>query len=368
MAPALECPMCSFVVPEDDTYWLTLHFEQAHTDDSPFKVTDDGSGEGGADVIGSSFDDEYVECPEPDCGEEVLLEMLNDHLDLHQAEKVTLDAPDSDSTSSHSHSEHRHNDDDMSSQQSFIDQHFSTKLPEDLRQRQQEQRKRRLSEGGKSTISRKFQDFKSGWKAATKSGTQQKKAPLKSARLGVSLCFLWSTARDFFHLKKSIADSLQKRELGPHAWEEKMPSWLRKQLEQGPKVTAMNRIGADGRLVRQEVVENETPGIIPILAQLSAADTNVGRAHYCHPSTIHVCKISKEGGFCGYRNTQMLVSYIQGARAQGHTEFPGRLPSILKLQDHIENAWDQGINEVCRVQTGGVKNTRKWIGTPEVSI
>jgi hypothetical protein len=158
----------------------------------------------------------------------------------------------------------------------------------------------------------------------------------------------------------------QKKELGPYAYETKMPSWLYTQLRNGPKVSTVKRIGGDGRLITQEIVENETPGIILILAQLSHVDHGVREAFLCHPSTVHICKIPREGGFCGYRNAQMLVSYIQGSKAQGHIAFPGRTPNILDLQDRIEDAWDQGINEACRWQVGGIKNTRKWIGTPEV--
>jgi hypothetical protein len=146
-----------------------------------------------------------------------------------------------------------------------------------------------------------------------------------------------------------------------------MPRWLHDQLEAGPEITISNRIGRDGRLIKQEQVQNETPGIIPILAQLSALDRAVQEAYYCHPSTVHIGKTPKEGGFCGYRNIQMLLSYIQGSNAQGHEEFPGRTPGILKLQDIIERAWDKGINQIGRIQTGGIRNTRKYIGTPEVS-
>lgn len=145
-----------------------------------------------------------------------------------------------------------------------------------------------------------------------------------------------------------------------------MPKWLHDQLSAGPKITTVNRIGRDGRLIKYEQVQNETPGIIPILAQLSALDRTVQQAYYCHPSTLHVGKTPNEGSFCGYRNIHMLLSYIQGAKAQGHEEFPGRLPTILRIQDLIEEAWDNGINEVARVQTGGIRNTRKYIGTPEV--
>lgn len=145
-----------------------------------------------------------------------------------------------------------------------------------------------------------------------------------------------------------------------------MPRWLHDQLAAGPKITVVNRIGRDGRLIKQEQLQNETAGVIPILAQLSALDRTVKEAYYCHPSTLHVGKTPKEGSFCGYRNIQMLVSYIQGAKGQGHEEFPGRLPGILKLQELIERAWDKGINHIGRIQTGGIKDTRKYIGTPEV--
>ncbi len=146
-----------------------------------------------------------------------------------------------------------------------------------------------------------------------------------------------------------------------------MPRWLHDQLAAGPSITVVNRIGRDGRLIKQEQVQNETPGIIPILAQLSALDRSVKDAYYCHPSTLHIGKTPKEGGFCGYRNIQMLISYIQGAKAQGFEEFPGRTPGVLRLQDHIERAWDKGINEIGRQQTGGIRDTRKYIGTPEAS-
>lgn len=145
-----------------------------------------------------------------------------------------------------------------------------------------------------------------------------------------------------------------------------MPGWLHKQLIDGPRVSVVNRIGRDGQLILQETVENETPGVIPILSQLSALDKGIEKAYYCHPSTVHIFKTPKEGGFCGYRNIQMLLSYITGAKARGHEQFQGRTPSILKLQDWIEDAWDQGINEIGRAQTGGIKGSRKYIGTPEV--
>jgi zinc finger-containing ubiquitin peptidase 1 len=144
-----------------------------------------------------------------------------------------------------------------------------------------------------------------------------------------------------------------------------MPSWLRKTLE-NTKVTRLNHIGLNGLIVTREIVENEATHIIPVLAQLCNQDSSVRRALFCSPEVRHVFKLPREGGFCGYRNIQMLISHIKDARRPGHEHFPGRLPSILGLQDMIEQAWDTGFNSTGRIETGGIKGTRKYIGTPEV--
>ncbi len=61
----------------------------------------------------------------------------------------------------------------------------------------------------------------------------------------------------------------------------------------------------------------------------------------------------------------MVVSYIRSAQALGFEHFPDRLPTIFEIQDFIEKAWDCGINAQGRIETGGVRMTRKFIGTPE---
>ena len=144
-----------------------------------------------------------------------------------------------------------------------------------------------------------------------------------------------------------------------------MPSWLYKQLETGAKITIRNQIGSDGRITRVENVANETRDILPVLAQLCNSDPALSKVFLCHPSVKHVVKMAREGGFCGYRNIQMLVSYIQETKAQGWEHFGGRTPGILRLQDMIEDAWASGINATGKIETGGIKGTRKYIGTPE---
>lgn len=167
------------------------------------------------------------------------------------------------------------------------------------------------------------------------------------------------------------ADSfiIKTSDLGPYAHEAQMPAWLRRELEVGGKPIRERKLDPETGMVQKvELVANETPDLIPVIALLCERDDNVARAWVCHPSVKHVGKqIKGEGGFCGYRNIQMLISYVQDAFPRGSHPFEGRIPTILKLQDWIEEGWDKGINANARLETGGIKGTRKYIGTSEVS-
>ena len=159
---------------------------------------------------------------------------------------------------------------------------------------------------------------------------------------------------------------MQKAELGPFANEDTMPEWLHKMLRKGAEIKVSSKLSPDGTIVRVEAIANETPYLVNVLSHLSYLDKTVEKAYYCHPAVHHVAKLPREGGFCGYRNIQMMISYIREAQVSGCEHFPGaRLPNILQLQDMIETAWDTGINSQGRIETGGIRGTRKYIGTPE---
>lgn len=104
-----------------------------------------------------------------------------------------------------------------------------------------------------------------------------------------------------------------------------MPAWLHRQLERSAKVSIVNQISRSGRLVRVEVVANETPGILPVLAQLCQQDHTLSKVYLCHPGVQHVFKMAKEGGFCGYRNIQMMVCVIY---AQSTVQYPVPLTEV----------------------------------------
>jgi hypothetical protein len=139
-----------------------------------------------------------------------------------------------------------------------------------------------------------------------------------------------------------------------------------KKLKEGPKVNRTRRIARNGGLVTHESIDGQTNGVLPILRQLIDLDPAVYKAYLCHPSVTQIGKRSWESGFCGFHNTQMIVSYIQNSKHPAHTLFPGYIPGILEIQEWIENAWSEGINEHAKSEFGGLRGTRKWIGTLEV--
>ena len=134
-----------------------------------------------------------------------------------------------------------------------------------------------------------------------------------------------------------------------------MPDWLYRLLEDEEK----------------QHIEDAPPRITDILRKLLEQDRDVETAYLCPSAVRYVGRIKVQGkdegnSFCGYHNIQMLFSYIYAADAEGFRNLAGDVPSIWRIQDMIEEAWDQGFNESGRAQTGGIRGTRKHIGTPEV--
>ena len=198
----LDCPLCDFAVLPADDYALQLHFEQEHTDDSPFVVKDDpeplpplassSNCKHAQDATSSDDEEKTVACPESDCGELVLLDDFNDHLDLHAAETLSFDE-----TAQKHHSHHSstsmqksaatHHSHKRSSKAASSDYRYDTESLDGSkiennngRTRKRHRRERRgTSSSEKSTLSRSiltFNPFKLD---------KLIKPPNKSARLGV---------------------------------------------------------------------------------------------------------------------------------------------------------------------------------------
>ncbi|KAI9841923.1 MAG: hypothetical protein M1837_000309 [Sclerophora amabilis] len=352
---ALSCPFCEFT--DHESYIMMLHVETLHSEgDSPFVVTESqeqeqlGFNQVAASNVGINEpstqaslpvdSEEYVTCPESDCGEAILLAEIDTHIELHQAEKeVTEDSVTIASQDKSWPSEYPASEDVQPNM------HFSTNLPEALRNRDS------FTTSGSSSSSGTAAGYSSpglvSYRGASRRSSRRK------SQTGLSSPYHGPVKR------------LGKSELGPYAHEKQMPAWLRRQLEVGG-MSVRNQIRQDGTLEKVTSFSNESGPCMPVVAQLCEQDSTVERAYLCHPGVRHVHKMNREGGFCGYRNIQMMISYIQEAETDGHEQFGKRTPSILHLQDLIEHAWSQGFNAEGRIETGGIKGTRKYIGTSEV--
>ncbi|KAJ6171645.1 hypothetical protein N7470_000712 [Penicillium chermesinum] len=299
-----SCPFCPFF--DEDAGFVAQHIDYCHPEEG---VPAESSREPEDDSI------QYVDCPHG-CGETVGLSELSTHLDLHTAESIPADG----------------NGWSQDSNPTFGDHELSSDSNEPMGH----------ASGRK------------GGKMAADRGLLQSN-PSKRSR----------TRSPAATIESGPAKRLGRSELGPHAHEKKMPSWLKKMLEKGGQTTKQTQITADGRLTRHTKVENETDNLVPVLGRLCEQDKSVQRAFLCSPKVQHVCKMPREGGFCGYRNIQMMISYIKKSQSPGHEHFPRGIPTILELQERIEEAWDRGFNSRGRVETGGIRGTRKFIGTPE---
>ncbi|RYP11757.1 hypothetical protein DL765_007599 [Monosporascus sp. GIB2] len=109
---------------------------------------------------------------------------------------------------------------------------------------------------------------------------------------------------------------LGKAELGRYAHEDRMPDRLVSLLR-------------NGRYVSSE-------GIIPVIEQLLQQSPTTCYAYLCHPCVQHISKLRRE----------------VGADTPGAAQFRRKIPSIFRIQDYIEKAWDMGINAhgSCEVQ------------------
>ncbi|KAL9045419.1 MAG: hypothetical protein Q9206_007297, partial [Seirophora lacunosa] len=286
---APSCPFCPFSNPSP--YFLAQHVEAVHPekDEPPFVsrhfLDVDLPGDGGREVATTCRgvpSQDYIEC---ECGETVLLSEFNDHVQLHAAESADMAVGTA----------------QLPAGVTLSSSHQSVTWPMMVPPVQPVDQ---CSALGGCNIADSAGDSYGSLLSKSNASPRNKRAPKNAKRLG-------------------------KAELGPYAHEEQMPAWLYRHLQQGAKVSVINEISPCGRSVRLEMVANESSGILPVLAQLCEQDRMLSKVYLCHSGVQHIFKMAKEGGFCGYRNIQMMISYIQAARAEGYDYFPGRVPSIL---------------------------------------
>ncbi|KAK3676396.1 hypothetical protein LTR78_003672 [Recurvomyces mirabilis] len=276
------CPFCGVTSPEPLV--IEAHVEENHAEN--LGLSSQRHGHDAVDrrcnAVGQEFaseDCQFIKCTRPGCGEYVLLADVDEHMAVHES------MTGSDNSTS------------MRSVSAKTEEQLAKSDP-GRQAKLQKSRSRRPKPQPASSAPTLLEYF-SG--SSTLGGSQSKKSKVvpPPGRLG-------------------------RRELGPHAFEKRMPDQVRRHLLEDGKPRHINKIGADGKLSRQSVIENETAGLIPILASLCARDAENEVTYLCHPGVNHI-------------------------------------------QDSIEQAWDDGILAHGRRETGGISGTRKWIGTSEAA-
>ncbi|KAG5746774.1 hypothetical protein H9Q69_000995 [Fusarium xylarioides] len=300
------CPFCGFK-PGQDEYELILHIEQQHPDADGSTPTTSG---------------DTIECPEG-CGEILRLDELAYHLELHELEAQDATptpepGPEPEQTPA-----------------------VARKPEPPSRERDRKHKKVSPIQAWKDLFAGRSSHGResNGSSSRTRHKTKREDAGItKTTSRG-------SSSRDKNGERAKSNVRLGKSDLGRFAHERKMPPWL------------VDLLKDEGQVVND--------GVLPVLSQLLEQSPSTQCAYLCHPVVQHVSKLRREGGFCGYRNIQMLTSNIIAASREGSNHFGRTFPSIFQIQDLVENAWDMGINAQGRAETGGIKGTRKYIGTPE---
>ncbi|KAI1814812.1 DUF1671-domain-containing protein [Poronia punctata] len=331
----ITCPLCGFATSRE--YAILVHMEELHPEDQPLSTTDTGSvrltretqPSRGSDPLTDSDDEaQFIDCPIEGCLEQITLTEIEDHIDLHAIEE------DDDYESTAVANADTHNVAAAAEIATVSDAHAAP-ATEDTRgyqspysRREEVSRPSERHSGRHSRPTKNTESTREAWKKLF--------GYKRSHQLSTNKTDLGTDAPQ---------RRLGKSELGKHAYENQMPKALVALLE------------------REKY--NSAEGVIPALGRILEQNPTTRYAYLCHPAVQHISKLRNEGGFCGYRNIQMLASYIVGSRAVGADKFGGHIPSIFEIQDYIEGAWDMGINSTGRIETGGVKGTRKFIGTPE---
>ncbi|KAI7882091.1 peptidase family C78-domain-containing protein [Mucor mucedo] len=146
----------------------------------------------------------------------------------------------------------------------------------------------------------------------------------------------------------------------------KQESDCKRQLKTLP---VRSRINADKELwdkitfLKQDC---RTSGVIPRLEPNFTKEETVS-AYLCSPTTDHLSSGFMDLGWgCGYRNCQMLMSFLERQNEDGEPLLKSVL-DIAGIQFLIEKAWKEGFDSLGAAQLDNrVFKTRKWIGTTEV--
>ncbi|KAK2192474.1 hypothetical protein NP493_29g01000 [Ridgeia piscesae] len=112
-----------------------------------------------------------------------------------------------------------------------------------------------------------------------------------------------------------------------------------------------------------------TKGIIQKLKAYYKSCPEVVNHWLCSATDHCAASYGDKGWGCGYRNLQMILSCLATSATYEPVIFNGRtlIPSIPKIQQLIEAAWQKGFDlQGCEQLGGKVTNSTKWIGATDI--
>ncbi|KAF9104883.1 hypothetical protein BGX29_001083 [Mortierella sp. GBA35] len=125
----------------------------------------------------------------------------------------------------------------------------------------------------------------------------------------------------------------------------------------------------------QEPTSPSTAGTAGLIAKTrllleTSLDQGVTQQAYLADPTVLFFQSDKtdRGWGCGYRNIQMMLSYVIGQTGNSTTtsSTTSTVPTIPELQRQLEYAWANGFDAPGAAQLNHkVEGTKKWIGTTE---
>ncbi|BFZ09919.1 hypothetical protein BsWGS_12958 [Bradybaena similaris] len=134
---------------------------------------------------------------------------------------------------------------------------------------------------------------------------------------------------------------------------------------------AQKALMAETELLGVDNGTTRTQGLIEKMDYLYRNHAWAGQVAYlCSPVDHFSASFGDRGWGCGYRNFQMMLSCLSRNPDYARRIFTGdniSIPSIPKIQQMIEHAWNKGFDPPgCRQLGGHLINTSKWIGATEI--
>ncbi|KAF8974108.1 hypothetical protein BGZ46_009771 [Entomortierella lignicola] len=344
-----SCPMCneSFHgnIAEFENH-VQNHFLDEELEETASPFTTPSASSPSSDFSVTSIEPEFdIECDALGCNMKINIRDMAEHMDRHFAEQIQC--------------------------QQSAEEQLNLDKPKQLNLLNLEKRERSFSPSISSVFDEDEAAFDLIGQSMDEQHLQKKARTYSSEKPQPTL----QTTMDGFIINKSTSSTLtEKVKL---TGQTTMDGFIKKPSEVGKSDSAKFTF-MDPTPLSSEAIG--IPGLIGkarLLLDISKSQGITKQAYLADPSVIYFRSDKSDRGWgCGYRNIQMMLSYVIGQTAVDQDEIrvttqsalvPNPVPTITEIQQQIEFAWENGFDAPGAQQLDHkVTDTGKWIGTTEV--